>query len=124
MSPFYLDMLSDCPRDMEVGLGLIYQGNGPGAIGWFVHEGMLVLLWGKHDAPDSAGWLPFAMDAKMSAEFALQWLKGATYGREPDHDGDNKKGWRMVSGTFHGPNHMLVRSALVTITPTWTTYGK
>lgn len=46
----------------------------------------------------------------------------ADYGRQPDHDGDNEKGWRLYNETWGmvGGDH----SAFAAVEPAWAMYGK
>lgn len=66
--------------------------------------------------------LPFKMNAGQAAQFALGWLAEVDYGREPDHDGDNGKGWRLYNEGWgqvdddHG--------AIIAVAPAWAMYGK
>jgi hypothetical protein len=65
---------------------------------------------------------PFVMDADGAADFARRWLEQVEYGKQPDHDGDNEKGWRLYNenwGHIDGDNH-----AVIAVTPVWATYGK
>lgn len=78
----------------------------------------LVLYW-----IGSAGTvpLPFKMDAEAARMVVLGWLAEQDYGKEPDHDGSNRKGWRAyneangVGGDY---------AAFLAVKPVWATYGK
>lgn len=66
--------------------------------------------------------LPFPMEKLAIVDFAVNWLATADYGKQPDHDGDNGKGWTIynenwghVFGSFYG---------VIAIKPTWAMYGK
>lgn len=66
--------------------------------------------------------LPFKLDAEGAADFARRWLAEADYGKQPDHDGDNGRGWRLyVEGWGHVDGH---RNAIIAISPAWAMYGK
>ncbi len=66
--------------------------------------------------------LPFRLDAKGAADFARRWLAEADYGKEPDHDGDNGKGWRLYC---EGCGHIdSEHGAIIAVTPAWAMYGK
>ena len=66
--------------------------------------------------------LPFTLDAAGAADFAARWLAEADYGKQPDHDGDNGRGWRAyVEGWGHVDGH---HRAIVAISPSWAIYGK
>lgn len=86
----------------------------------------LVFFWAEpKDLPKDAraSALPYEMDHDAIASFALHWLKnGAVYGKRPDHDGDNSRGWRVfvedwghVDGSFYG---------LIGVQPVWAMHGK
>lgn len=80
----------------------------------------LVFMW--TDGGRDAVKLPFSLDAEGATDFACRWLAEQDYGREPDHDGDNGKGWRAycegwghVDGEYQG---------FLAITPEYAMYGK
>jgi len=69
-------------------------------------------------------WLPLLtpIDAERAVIHVLDWLSATDYGPQPDHDGDNGKGWRVfcegwghVGGDYH---------AFVAIEPRYAMYGK
>ncbi len=79
----------------------------------------LILLW--HEEQGSTP-LPFALDCKRAAEFITNWLGQADYGRQPDHDGDNGKGWRLFTESWgHVAGHHY---AIIGVQPAWAMYGK
>lgn len=81
----------------------------------------LILLW-SGDSILKSQPLPYEMGVEAAIPFVWNWLDQADYGRRPDHDGDNGKGW-----TFHrdGWGHVGgSRYAIVAIKPTWSMYGK
>jgi len=67
--------------------------------------------------------LPFKLDAVGAADFVTRWLAEAKYPSEPDHDGDNGKGWRVYSGSWGHP-HSGNWSSFVAVQPAWAMYGK
>jgi len=79
----------------------------------------LVLYWTESK---NAVKLPYPMDLSAIVDFAWNWLKSADYGRQPDHDGDNGKGWRIYTESWG-----QVKSDWATICaiqPVWAMYGK
>lgn len=92
------------------------------AIGYSVGEKGLVFF--KYDAKDIIGFtkLPFKLDAAGAADFAKRWLSEQDYGGEPDHDGDNGRGWCLYTegwgmvGSWH--------QSIVAVKPAWAMYGK
>lgn len=84
----------------------------------------LVLRWGSEDHVKEGGPvnLPFKLDALGSADFAWRWLSEQNYGRQPDHDGDNGHGWRLLTGAW---GHVAGdRYAVCAVVPEWAMYGK
>lgn len=76
------------------------------------------------DKPESEDQiaLPFTLDAVGIADFAARWLAEVDYGKQPDHDGDNGRGWRVyVEGWGHIDSHW---GAIVAVAPRWAMYGK
>ncbi len=80
----------------------------------------LMLLW--TDSKDAIP-LPFEMDLDETIEFVRGWLKKkGDAGPEPDHDGDNGKGWRVFTDEW---GHVGECSyAICGIQATWAMYGK
>jgi len=65
---------------------------------------------------------PFPFTSKLACDFVLAWLEQVDYGKQPDHDGDNHKGWKMENeewGRVNGDS-----AAFVKISPEWAMYGK
>lgn len=79
----------------------------------------LILFWSEHEI---ATKLPFPLDMKKSVDFAANWLEQVAYGKQPDHDGDNGKGFRVFNEAW---GHVLGHwQAFVAIQPVWAMYGK
>lgn len=79
----------------------------------------MILLWHEEKG---ALELPYALELEDAIHFVKGWLKKITYGAEPDHDGDNGKGWRVFTEQWgHVANHSY---AIVGIQPKWAYYGK
>jgi hypothetical protein len=79
----------------------------------------LILLW--HDEGQATP-LPAPMELEATVSFVKNWLAHATYGREPDHDGSNGRGFRVFTEDWgHVYDHHY---AVVGIQPAWAMYGK
>ena len=78
----------------------------------------LVFLWGGKEGIA----LPFKLDAAGAADFAKRWLAEADYGREPDHDGDNSKGWRIYNDSWAKVEGFSY--SIVAVQPAWLMHGK
>lgn len=79
-----------------------------------------VLLWEKEGMSEK---LPIAMHDVLASELVWNWLqREADYGKKPDHDGDNGKGWRVYARTWGhiGP----YKRAILAVQPIWAMYGK
>lgn len=83
----------------------------------------LIFYWATEAANETAIEVPFKMDADAAADFASRWLKDtASYAPEPDHDGDNGKGWRVYTdswGAVSGEDF-----SICAVQPCWMMYGK
>ena len=82
----------------------------------------LVFVWAATDGNKGVITLPFKLDAEGAADFAKRWLAEQCYGQEPDHDGDNGKGWRLYNeswGRVEGYTY-----GFVAVQPAWAMYGK
>jgi hypothetical protein len=110
-------------------LDIAFEGAPGGkAVGWAVMDGKaelkqnpqrLVLFWSMEE-PAIA--LPAPMTAEDAEPFVRAWLKEQDYGPQPDHDGDNGKGWRVYNESWS----MVAgkHRAFVAIEPCWIMYGK
>lgn len=89
-------------------------------VGFAVEQNTFVLYWTKADKMQP---LPYDMTPQQITAFVWGWLQGAQpIDREPDHDGDNKKGFRVFNEAW---GHVFNQSqAFAGITPVWAMYGK
>lgn len=82
--------------------------------------GRFILFWAE-GAKDMVH-LPAKMDQEQIIPLIKAWLSEADYGREPDHDGDNGKGWRVYNEAWGHVNGEW--QAFCAIEPVWLMYGK
>ena len=104
--------------------------NGKAAIGWAEqevdkvagrHRKCLIFYWADPNLPHFV-WLPAGSDAQLIAALARNWLNKADYGPQPDHDGDNGKGFRIYVEDW---GHVGGRwEAFLAVAPVWAMYGK
>lgn len=81
----------------------------------------LIFYWAADTEP-TAQIFPFKMNSEGALAFVKSWLAEVEYGPEPDHDGDNKKGYRVYNEAWgHVDNSW---AAFVAIEPEWSMYGK
>jgi hypothetical protein len=79
----------------------------------------LILFW---SAERDSTPLPYPMPLDQAITFVQGWLKQTDYGEEPDHDGNNHKGWRVFTeswGLVMGHHYTIVA-----VQPEWAMYGK
>lgn len=121
MDNFRFDLISegDLVKPMEIAFRRPTQR----AEGYLVHADKGLVFFGYlGGAPEGLVKLPFKLDHVGAADFAKRWLAEQDYGREPDHDGDNGKGWRLYNedwgfvGGWHG--------SFIAVKPAWAMYGK
>jgi hypothetical protein len=118
MDNFHFDMTSRGADALKKALQL-FDPQVRRMTGYSTSGNKLVLYWG--DSPQATK-LPFPMTLEQAADFAVGWLAHADYGREPDHDGSNSKGWRLHCDTWgivDGDHY-----AFAAIQPVWAMHGK
>lgn len=81
----------------------------------------MILYWTKPSRP-AAMPVPYPMGVDGAVDFVWNWLKTADYQEEPDHDGDNGRGWRIFNEDW---GHVKGEwAATIAIQPCWAMYGK
>lgn len=96
-------------------------GQGFDAYGYRIHENKIAFAQ-YQSAPEMTPF-PTELGADRCAEIAYDWLQKAEYPREPDHDGDNKKGWLLRTDGW-GQVEGLDYHYFVSVEPTWIMFGK
>jgi hypothetical protein len=85
----------------------------------------LIFFWSAHannNTDKRLVALPFKLDAIGAADFAKRWLAEQDYGNQPDHDGDNGKGWRLYNEDW---GRVGARTySFIAVQPAWAMYGK
>lgn len=66
---------------------------------------------------------PTSLSMERCAELAFDWLQNVSYPEEPDHDGDNSKGWFCETEEW-GHINPYGYKAFVCVKPHWIMYGK
>lgn len=92
----------------------------PYAVGYAVSGDCFVLFWTKHESMTA---FPTRLTMDRCAEIAFDWLKEADYGKQPDHDGDNEKGWLCFTEAW-GHVAPYGWQAFIAVKPCWMLYGK
>jgi hypothetical protein len=84
---------------------------------------VLYWTWDEKDAPKQGITpLPYPMQWKAVADFIWGWFERTAYPKEPDHDGDNTKGWRVYNEAW---GHVAGDwRAFCAVQPIWMMHGK
>ena len=98
------------------------------AIGWSLHgreeknPPRMVFYWTEPTNVVGFTRLPFRANAADIATIVERWLEEVPYEREPDHDGDNGKGFRIYNEAWgHVDGHY---QAFMAVSPVWAMFGK
>ena len=120
MDNFQFDMTSE--GDLTEAMKLVFAHTRNRAAGYRITpEKGLAFYWTTNECP-LVERFPFWMDAVGAADFAKRWLAEVEYGPEPDHDGDNGKGWRLYCEAWGMIGYD--RCAFIAVQPAWAQYGK
>lgn len=124
MDNFAISVTSEGLIPLELAMEIAFSNHGCKAIAYKATKDRFTLYWiASAESDKEVIKLPVKMDSKACASIVSQWLgEEAEYGKQPDHDGDNGKGWKvfttawgMVDGDYR---------AICAIVPVWAMYGK
>lgn len=125
MDNFRINITAIGDQTLQAAMRMVFDHNAPGkrAEAYTVDsEHGMIFLWHMHSSHTNAVALPFKMDADGAADFARRWLLDLDYGKQPDHDGDNERGWRLYTETW-GKVASLDYS-ICAVQPMWAMFGK
>ena len=94
-------------------------------VGWSIFEDekkckCLALHW--VDNKKNVNLFPYEMNFQQATEFAWGWLEKEPMGRQPDHDGDNGRGFYLFTHSWGMVNSDY--TAFIAMKPIWAMYGK
>jgi hypothetical protein len=122
MDNFSFDVTAEGDTDFKDTLRLAIRLHGTTKITHYAilpNNSDLALFWMSPDSDVSgARPLPYPMDVEAVIVFVVGWLRTADYDDQPDHDGDNGKGWRVYNeswGQVWG-----ARSGVIAVQTAWT----
>jgi hypothetical protein len=108
---------ADWPRHELLPHGSVVS---PRLVLFWTHPTSLGELW--HGGKIEYNKFPTALPYDDCVTMVKRWLGTVEYGEQPDHDGDNGKGWRVYNEAW---THVGDRwEAFVAIEPEWIWYGK
>lgn len=120
MDNFKIDVTSEGLPNLERALAIAMGGHKK-VYGFNVNAKKgLILYW--LETKDATPFIAPIKDPIEVAAQVMNWLLQQDYGTQPDHDGDNGKGWRLYCEDW-GQVGSDSR-AFVAIQPSWAMYGK
>ena len=102
----------------EVALDFAHRENR--TVAYTFDDKQFVLYWTDDEDAKSLK-LPPNVPSIVVGSIVWAWLQEVKYPEEPDHDGDNKEGWLVMSAR-HEPS--VSWKAHIVIKPHWIQYGK
>lgn len=127
MDNFGFDITSD--SHLEEALKIAFKGAPGGKATHFrieppisADDGYPRLVLGWNEKMKDSQPLIHTLTAESSVALIEGWLRDQQYGSQPDHDGDNGRGWRVYNESWGHVGHD--RYAFVAIEPAWAMYGK
>lgn len=82
----------------------------------------MILFWSDQGVRQPINRFPAVMGPGELEPIIKAWLSERHYGSQPDHDGDNERGWRVYNeGWGHVDGEW---QAFAAIEPVWLMYGK
>ncbi len=114
-----IDIQSEGYGDFQLAMKLAFGGRKT-TIGYRIYQNGICLYWSESEKMIS---LPYQMNLDQATEFCWGWLlANKPTAKEPDHDGDNGKGFKVYNEAW---GHVFSEwQAFVAIEPIWAMYGK
>ena len=122
---FHFNICSDSRThfDMAVEIGFAGAAGGKAYSYKISPEKGIILSWQKEGLKDGYMILSYPLTSETAKNFLWDLLKSIEFSeKQPDHDGDNEKGfriynesWSRVDGNFY---------AFMAVRPEWQMYGK
>lgn len=132
MDNFKVSVVSRCREHLELALKLLWaEYSGPSKNGntdrdefvvtHFSKTGCSLRLRWSHDLAEFRDFkpLPVPLDFNETVSFIVAFLKSAEYAPQPDHDGDNTKGF-TISNDPQG----IWEGDCILVQPEWAMHGK
>lgn len=120
MDNYYFDMTCEGEKTFSHALTLAIGARTTKIKGYRVDEERGLIFY-QYDS-DAMTPFPYDMDIDTAIVFAWGWLQKVDYGNQPDHDGDNGKGWRIYNESWGKVANEW--EAVIAIQPAWAMYGK
>ena len=117
-----IDVTSEGKNDLSLALQLVWRNCAGAAAVWYkIKDNTMFLYWADPKDKDAVQ-LAYPHNLEQAVNFIHGWLNAIGYPPQPDHDGDNGKGWRVFNEAWgHVCNSPY---GFVGIQPVWAMYGK
>jgi hypothetical protein len=99
----------------------MHLGHGFEAQGFLIKDEKLAFA--RYPSAPEMTPFPTELGPDRCADMAWDWLQKSEYPRQPDHDGDNKKGWLLRTdgwGEVDGFGYQY----FIAVEPMWIMFGK
>lgn len=129
-----IDLTLEGKKNFELAMQIACNSH-PKIVGWSIYETEsenkktkfkhLVLHWVNNDRKDErrVNLFPYEFNTQQAIEFCWGWLeKEPVAYKQPDHDGDNDKGFHLFTESWGQVNSDY--TAFIAIKPIWAMYGK
>ena len=136
MSFYQINVVSDDPQLLLHALTIAMSHShvaDKGCWGWGEHpeKGLILFahpLSGRTKDLFPSNPFPTRLRLDQVVPMVKQWLSVQQYGREPDHDGSNSKGWHVFTESYGGilltDGYQNSWEAICAIKPVWIEHGK
>ncbi len=117
MDNFRVDVTSEGLSQFTLAMELIFRHE---CVGYRIDKNVIHLYWADSD---KAIKLPYKYNVQQTINFVWGWLEvNPPTGKQPDHDGDNGKGFRLFNESWGHADGTW--QAFASIEPIWAMYGK
>lgn len=122
MDNFRIDVTADGEGMLRKAMEIAFSRHRKAVAYLVSDEKGLVFFWSADGSDPRVTRLPFTLDAEGASDFARRWLAEADYGKEPGHDGSNKRGFRVYNEDWTRVGGWTY--SFVAVQPAWAWYGK
>ena len=132
MDNYLIDVICDKRPVFDAAIALAFElqrwgANPAEASHWAIKDGGFILFRSSASATESANPFPAPVGHKLAADCIWRFLESADYGKQPDHDGSNKKGFRVTTDRVErrpGETRWCRFGVVCHVLPHWCMYGK
>lgn len=109
-------------KAMEI---FFHHAPGNSVIAWRIDDTKGLILYWTAPKDVDVTMLPYKMNLRRALEFCWGWLEQAPLEEEPDHDGDNSRGFLLYNEAWGNWGYAIEEwEAFVAMKPIWSIHGK